>query len=256
MEEHDARAVDVGPNRCRPSAEDLGGEVERRPRRVRARSRSPFQLPPRPEVHQDQSTVFGLHQVLRLDVPVEEAGLVDRRERPAELDAHPGHLPVVESLLFAEDLLQVPPVDELHPETDPAVDLVRVVDGDDVGMADARQQAGFLENGGTFRPPRRALARDGAARVGDSRRRLRLAGVEELDRHLAVELRVPGPEDLAEGSLPDALQDLQPAPALQPLCRDPVLLRDRRVAGDLPVKLGDSGEDLELPDDFRSRRAG
>src|SRR5215831_1640235 len=103
---------------------------------------------------------------------------MDGRERPAELDAHPGDLAGIELFSFGEDLLQVAAVDELHPEPDPAVDLVGVIDGDDVRMPDAREQARFLQD---------PIALE-----------LRSFAVEELDRDLAVELRIPGPIDLAE----------------------------------------------------------
>ncbi len=157
-------------------------------------------------------------------------------------DADPRHVAGVEFPPLAERLLEVAATDEFHPEADPAVDLVGVVDDGDVRMAHAREQAGFLEN-------RLALG-------------LRSARVQELDGDLAVELRIPGAENLAERSLPDALEDLQPSPALELLFRDLVLFRYGGVAGQLAVELGDARQDLELPDDFgrgrtrRGRRGG
>ena len=74
---------------------------------------------------------------------MEQSGAVHRRHRAADLDADGHDLRFAEAGALFEDLLERLALHELHPQADAIGDLLRTVDGDDVGMADAREQAAF-----------------------------------------------------------------------------------------------------------------
>ena len=98
-----------------------------------------------------------------------------------------------EGLARRRALLERLPLDELHPQADAIVDLLGAVDGHDVGVADAGQQAALFDD------------RAGPARGVTG-------GRQELQRHFAVEPRVPRAIDLAEGAGAEALGDTKVAP--------------------------------------------
>ena len=62
----------------------------------------------------------------------------------------------VERTVLAQFVLERAAVDELHPDADAAVDPLGSVDRDDVGVADAREQTPFLDDGGRGRRSIRA----------------------------------------------------------------------------------------------------
>src|SRR6185503_370840 len=95
------------------------------------------QVAPGPEIHQHHATVVSQHDVLRLDVTVEQSGGMHRCDGSAQLD--PDALDVLrcKRLPFAQRLYERVALDEFHPQADTTVDPLSAVDGDDVGMTDA-----------------------------------------------------------------------------------------------------------------------
>ena len=79
---------------------------------------------------------------------MQQAGRMNGRHRAAELDADARDLLLGESPALAERLFERAALDELHPEADAPADALRAVDGDDVRMADAREQPAFLDDRG------------------------------------------------------------------------------------------------------------
>ena len=163
MEQQDAEAVDVALRRGVGAGEHFRREVERRAGDRRGLDRLVvLEQQAGAEVHQHQAAAFFADDVLRLDVAMDEAGGVDGGERPAQVLAEQRGFAAAERALPLEQLLERVAADELHPQPDAAVVGVDAVHGDDVAVADARQQAAFVQHlggeqlGGS--PARRAAA--------------------------------------------------------------------------------------------------
>jgi hypothetical protein len=127
--------------------------------------------PGHPEVGDPDMGVPLEEQVLGLDVPVDDAaavGVVDGVDRlDQQLDRAPGR---------GHQLAHRAPADQLHGQVVAALLLAHLVDGDDVGMREAR---------GHLRLAGEALAVDG------------LALVDDLEGHEALQAQLPGAVDHA-----------------------------------------------------------
>jgi myo-inositol-1(or 4)-monophosphatase len=133
------------------------------------------------EVEHLDVAVAAQHQVLRLDVAVDDARLVRGRERARGADADVQH--VGDRHLLAADLLaQRLAVDVLGGDVVDAVGFADVVDGDDVGMVQRRGRAGLALE-----------AADALLVLGEAHR-------QELERHLAPQTVVLGEINLAHAA--------------------------------------------------------
>ena len=135
-------------------------------------------------VHAAGLPVFGSHHVVRLDIPMQQAGAMHRRHRATELETYADRFGGAHHLSFSEDLPEGASADELHPQADPIGNLLGTVDGDDVRMPHPSEQAAFVDDGG-----RCAIAGG-------------VIGRQEFQRDLAIEPRIPGPVNLAERARP------------------------------------------------------
>ena len=157
--QRDAEAELIGARVERLAAELLGRHVRRRAderaglghgrrRRDGASTALPtsggsdrlLREPREPEVHDAHGAVAPDHDVLGLEVAVDDAGRVRRRQPAPGGDEH------VQDLAPASRLRAQPRVDglafdELHRDVDAIVDGARVVDGDDVRVRQARDRA-------------------------------------------------------------------------------------------------------------------
>jgi hypothetical protein len=139
-EQQDAETVDVGGHdgvvpvkQFRRHEQRRAGE-HRRPGVVRHRLGTA-------EVHQDDPAAGLAHDVVRLDVAVQQTCRMQGGQRAAQVAADSGHLVRAHGAAVADDRGQRLPFDELHPDPDVLVVLIRAIDGDDVGVPDAREIA-------------------------------------------------------------------------------------------------------------------
>ena len=146
------------------------------------------------EVEELGVAVPGDHDVVGLDVAVEDAGVVGLGQALGDLDGDLDRAHEVE-LAVGDDPADGPAVDILHGDEQVAVDLVDVVDLGDGRMRDGRGRAGLEEE------PAPAFG------VGHQ------AGADHLEGDQAVETGVPGPVDDAHAALAE-------------LGLDPVMLED------------------------------
>ena len=77
---------------------------------------------------------------------MDEPRRVHGRQRATEIQSDEGGLTRRKRPVLAEHLLQREPADELHPQPDLTARRFGAVDGDDVGMGDARKQPTFGKN--------------------------------------------------------------------------------------------------------------
>ncbi len=116
-------------------------------------------------------------------------------DRGAELDANRDGFGGGELRPALQELLERLTADELHPQSNLIADPLGAVNGHDIRVADPREQPAFL----------------------DDRRRPVVAGAgrrEQLQRHFAIETRVPGAINRAEGAAPDPIEDAEMTPVL------------------------------------------
>ena len=144
------------------------------------------------EVHEDDAAALLAHDVVRLDVAVDEPLGVDGGERAAQRPADDDRLVGAVRAARVDLGGQRPPVHELHPQADPAVVLVGAVHDDDVRMLDAGEEAAFVED------PRRQIV------AAEARR-------QQLHRDVPAE-RIDGAIDLRERAAADRLLETQRAP--------------------------------------------
>ena len=147
------------------------------------------------EVHQHEAAALFADDVLRLDVAMDEAGGVDRGQRPAQVLAEQRRLAAAERALPLQQLLEGVAADELHPQPDAAVVGVDAVHGDDVAVADAGQEAAFVQH------------------LGGEQLRGSPARPQELHGDVAAQRFVEGAVDLAVDAGADALLQQEAAPA-------------------------------------------
>ena len=149
------------------------------------------------EVHQHDAAVFGSHHVVRLDIPMQQAGAVHGRHRATELETDVDSFGGADHLPLVEDLLEGVAANELHPQADPISNLLGAVDGDYVRMPHPREQSAFVDDCG------RCTFAGGAI------------GRQELQRDLAIEPRIPGAVDLSERAPADPLDNPKVTPHAQ-----------------------------------------
>ena len=178
--EQDAEAVDVAPNRGPLPLQDLGCEIEGRSGEIRRGV--VVELSARAEVHQHDAAVFGPHHVVRLDIPMQQAGAMHRRHRAAELETDADSLGGADHLSLVEDLLEGVAANELHPQADL------------IGNCSAPWMVT------TFGCRTRASNRPSWMIADAARSPEDAFGRQEFQRDLAIEPRVPGPVDLSEGA--------------------------------------------------------
>ena len=134
-----------------------------------------------------------------------------------------------------DPLLQRLAFEKLHPEADAAVVAVGSVDGDDIGVMYPREEAALSDH--------RPLERLG---VG-------VLDVQELERDISRELRIPCAIHGAVAAPADELPKLQRSPAIDGL-RIPgprgVIGAGGSCAFVVAVDVGDGGEDPELAHQF------
>ena len=136
------------------------------------------------EVHQHQAAVGrAAHHVLRLHVAVDDARVVDRHQRPAQILSPRQRLARAARPLAVDRVVQRRAFDEIHPEAEPAAVHVGAVHHHHVGMPHAHQHAGFLEHAGA---------------VGD-------VGLQQLQRDVVAQPEIAGEEHLAKVPSPTFL---------------------------------------------------
>ena len=86
--------------------------------------------------------------------------------------------------------------DQLHPQADRVADTLRTVNRDDVGVANAGEETAFLDD----------RRRAGSVGIGPPR--------EQLQRHLAIETRIPSTIDAPERAAAEGLHDSNVPPCL------------------------------------------
>ena len=99
-------------------------EIQRRPRQCRVMVGS-SRLAARAEIHQHDPAAVFAHHVLGLDVAMDDAGAMTAEKRAAEIDADEQCFLRPERATLDEQMLERAAVNELHPQTDTAVDAVR-----------------------------------------------------------------------------------------------------------------------------------
>jgi len=98
-----------------------------------------------PKVHKDQTPIGLAHDVLGLDVSVEQASVVNGAERSTDLDANIYGRNRRKWTVGSKDVLQRATLDELHRESHTPCDRIRVVNRDDVWMPDARKKPALFD---------------------------------------------------------------------------------------------------------------
>ena len=193
VEEHDADAIEIALDRRLLTAEDLGRQIERCPDETAGTG----ERLAGPEVHEDDAAPGLAHDVLSLDVAVQQPGAVNRRERGADVQSDECRLAGTELAAIGDELLERLASNELGPETDATVVLLGAVDLHDVLVAEPGQTSGLLHH-----PSLRVTC------VGPG-----LVDMKQLQRDVAVELGVPRAKDVARGALADELEEDETAPS-------------------------------------------
>ena len=133
------------------------------------------------------------HHVRRLDVAMDDAGVVRELERVEQL-AHDAHrFPDVEALVRVEEVLQLLAADELHHQVGDVAFLGEVVHLHDVRMVQPRDGLRLA------REPHRVVLRGV---------RIEMALEDRLDRDPAIELRIETLVDDAHGALAERALDV------------------------------------------------
>ena len=143
VEQEHAEAIDVGARRGWRSCEQLWSHIDRRAGQAAARH-GRLQLLTGTEVHQDQSPAVFAHDVLRLDVAMNQSGAMHGGDRAAQLRQDRRRFAGAEGALLPDEILERAPLDQLHPYADAAVDAIGAVDRDHMRVAHASQEASFI----------------------------------------------------------------------------------------------------------------
>ncbi len=198
VQEHSQR-VDVGLNARRPASPQLGSQVQWSSRQQSRRGvhRGVPGILTGAEVHQHDATGRLAHDVLGLDVAVQQPDGVRRRERATEVDSDRDRFGRRERSALVQSHRERLAVNELGPDAALPVDSLGAVDGDHVGMPDAGEQAALLDR------PARLI------------RGFVLAPMKQFQRDLAIEAGVPRTIDLAKSAGSDALEQRQRAPGAE-----------------------------------------
>ena len=121
---------------------DLGREIERRADQTVGAS----EVLAGAKVHEDDAAAGFAHDVLRLDVAVQEARTVDRGKRGADVESDERGLARAERTTRLDDLVERLAADELGPQTLAALVFLGAVHLDDVLVAKAGQTAGLFHD--------------------------------------------------------------------------------------------------------------
>ena len=196
IEDQHTEAVEIALNRCRLAGKDLRREIQGCPGHAR-RTLGVAKLFARTEIHQHGAPAALAQDVLRLHVSMDEAGGMHGRKRRAQILTDDDRFARTERAAGVDDVLERFAFDVLHPEPDAAVVLLGAVDLNDVRMPDAREPARLVQHAFVRR-------RIGLSREPDI--------MEQLERDLTMQLRVPGTEHLARRAVPDPVEHHQLAP--------------------------------------------
>ena len=152
-----------------------------------------------PEVEHLHRTVRSNFDIGRLQVPVDDALLVRRRQRLGDLFRDRQRLVECDSAV-CDPVRERRSLDQFHHERENAVRLLEAVNVRDVRMVQGGEDFGFtLKPGEAVRVRRHALR-------------------QHLDRHLAFQVRVGGSVDFAHPAGPECADDLvgaEPCAALK-----------------------------------------
>ena len=184
--QHEAQRVEVGPAVEREAEDLLGRQVLRRAHHhVLGREVLVAALHGLgdAEVRQLHAALGGDEDVARLDVAVDETGLVGVVERGGHRSPDHERLVDAQPPGLVQEVAQRAPGDQLHDHRSPAVGLDGVVDADDVRV---------VQPGGGDGLPPEALDHDRVVGQGC---------LEQLDRDLAIERRVGGHPHLAHAAV-------------------------------------------------------
>jgi hypothetical protein len=93
------------------------------------------------------------HDVVRLDVAVQQAGFVHRRDGTTQIDADPYRFTRRDRSVMTHTLGERPSTHELHPDADGVPGLLGAVDRDDVVVADAGEETTLMKDPCRRYPP-------------------------------------------------------------------------------------------------------
>ena len=142
-----ADAVDVALDAGLAAAEQFGRHVQRRADLVvDERALVGHRVAAGAEVHQHEAAVAVAHDVLRLDVAMQQPGGVHGRQRRAHVDADERDLARVEAADPQQHGFERLALDQFHPQADEAAAALGAEDRRDVRMLDARQQARLADD--------------------------------------------------------------------------------------------------------------
>ncbi len=189
IEQQHAEAVEIALHRRALAAENLGREVERRPDEAVGAGK----LLAGAEIHEHQAPAALAHDVLGLDVAVQQPGAVHRRQRRAQIQADEGRFARAKWPARLNGLLERLAAHELHPQADAAVVLLGTIHLHDVPMTHTREPARLVEQ-----PP----VSFGMVPLV----------VQQLERDFTVQRRIPRAVDLARRALADAIEERQASP--------------------------------------------
>ena len=196
MEQQHTHAVDVARNCGDGTVKELRGEIERGARGTPARRPVSAHFACA-EIHQHDAAARLAHHVLRLDVTMNEARFMNRRDGAAQVDPDERCLARPEHSACRQHSGEREPVDELHPQPDNAVVLIHSINRDDVRVPHARKQTRFPDD---FR---------------------RAAGVaEKLHGDIALQHGIPCEIDGGKVAAADLVSELQRAPARHTILAD------------------------------------
>ena len=188
--ENDAQGKQVGPGIDPPALGLLRRHVSRRAHQhAGLRHAVHFHRPRQPEVHHRDPAAAVYHDVLRLEVAVNDALGMGRFQGA-------GHLPhyteafIVGGPSLLEQGSEVPPLDELHGDELEALGHAQVINADDVLVGDLAGQDQLLLE-----------AREDLGIAGQF-------GADDLHRQQAVQLAVPGLVDRPHAAFPEHLENL------------------------------------------------
>ena len=145
MKQQHAKRIDVARLRRRATGEHLRREVQRRTRVIAVARRRELQIMARAKVHENDAPAGLAHDVLRLDVAVEKAGVVHRGERLREVGGDGHDFVRIQSASLGQELLERTPLDEFGPDADGIADAFGAVHRQHVRVTDACQEARFVD---------------------------------------------------------------------------------------------------------------
>jgi hypothetical protein len=191
------------------------------------------------KVHEDHSAAVFAHHVPRRHISMEQTCRVDSCQRATEFRANARRLSRAHRTLLLDDLIQRAPADKFHPDADRTIPRLGPINGDHIGVTHSRQQSSFV---------------DDARRIADRCQRIVecFARAQQLERHLALEVGIPGAIDVAERPGSNTLQQLQMTPARRLLGN--VVAHRRRLAAigfawlRRTMHCRDLSDDLQLTD--------